>query len=71
MSLHPSSILDEVSNRNLVEEMQRRLQMAVERRCDYCYRPYTSEPCKYPDRHSGNDNIMMWDFVKIDLHEKT
>jgi len=43
--------LDEYTDLELAEEVARREKLRAKGKCDYCERPPTTAPCKFPDRH--------------------
>ena len=43
--------LDEFTDLELAQELQKREKMRSEGKCDYCYRPNTTSVCKHADRH--------------------
>lgn len=46
--------LDEVPEHRLAVELMRRSTLRRQRKCDYCERPWNSQPvCKFPDRHQS------------------
>ena len=50
--MHPSSYLDEVDERLLLQEVEKRLAARRRGLCDYCFRDVqTTRACKFPDRH--------------------
>lgn len=45
--------LDEYSENELLEEIERRRTVRERGLCDYCGRKPTTSPCKFPERHRG------------------
>jgi len=43
--------LDEYTELTLTEELYRRAKARAEGVCDYCGRPPSKSPCKFPERH--------------------
>lgn len=43
--------LDEISMEELEREVARRRELRAFELCDYCARPYSAPPCKFPERH--------------------
>jgi len=54
--------LDEYDEELLVAELEKRKLARSKGLCDYCNRPQSTYPCKYPNRH-----IQTIDFIKITL----
>lgn len=50
---HPSSVIDEVDEEKLVDELCNRLEKRSLGVCDYCFHDPTSQPCKFPGRHKN------------------
>lgn len=47
--------LDEHRDAELIEEICRRIMKQEHGLCTYCDRPSATPPCKFPDRHAGNE----------------
>lgn len=47
---YPKS-LDEYTDLELAQEIEKREKLRAEGKCDYCYRPNTTTVCKHADRH--------------------
>lgn len=43
--------LDEYTKGELLAELERREKARKADVCDYCVRPFSTAPCKFPDRH--------------------
>lgn len=49
--------LDEMSEERLQRELDRRKALRAKGLCDYCERPPSSTPCRFPDRHNRGSPI--------------
>lgn len=43
--------LDEITDRELTQEIERRKKLRAAGKCDYCERDNSTDPCKFPERH--------------------
>lgn len=44
--------LEDYNDERLEAELALRARRREQGQCDYCARPWTTKPCKYPDRHA-------------------
>lgn len=49
--------LDEYTDEALETELYRRKKVRDSGLCDYCLRPFSEPPCRFPDRHAISDLI--------------
>ena len=47
--------LDEYEESQLLKEIFRRWDLAHQGKCDYCNREYSTETCRFPDRHKASE----------------
>lgn len=47
-----SKSIDEFTDLELAQEIEKREKMRAEGKCDYCYQPNTAPVCKYSARHN-------------------
>jgi hypothetical protein len=52
--------LDEIEEERLVYELERRLSLRAQEKCDYCERVWGTKPCcKFPSRHMPPRKVRM------------
>lgn len=51
--------IDEISAFELAVELKRRAVRIRSDQCDYCNRIYSSEPCRFPNRHNKNQAMQI------------